>query len=130
MLRTFFLTFLLTLFYINCFCQSDEIKIANQYYNNEEYDKALPLYQKISRNTGDMAIVYNNHLSTLLTLKNFSDAEKLIKKIIKAYPDNIYYKADEYLLVLSQKGEEKSDKEFQTFVKEVKSNPELSTKTA
>jgi tetratricopeptide (TPR) repeat protein len=101
----------------------DEIKIANEYFNNGEFEKARLSFEKLSKKNDNLPYIYKNYLSTLTTLKQIDQAEKFIKKTVKAYPDNIFYKADHYLLVLGINGEQKSEKEFTALLNPIKNDP-------
>jgi TolA-binding protein len=56
-------------------------QLADQYLNNGEFDKAAVLYDKLYDR--DPWGTYPNYLRALLGLKNYSEAEKLVKKMIK-----------------------------------------------
>jgi tetratricopeptide (TPR) repeat protein len=59
-------------------------QLADQYFINAEYDKAAVIYDKLFDK--DPYSVYPNYLRTLLALKNYSEAEKTVKKMIKKNP--------------------------------------------
>jgi tetratricopeptide (TPR) repeat protein len=104
--------------------QSDEIKIANEYFNNGEFEKARISFDKLAKNQQNLPVIYNNYLNTLIYLKQIDPAEKFIKKMVKTFPDNITYKADHYILVSENNGHEKTNKEFQAIINELKNDPE------
>src|SRR3569832_939423 len=56
-------------------------QLADQYFYNGEFDKAAVIYDKLFDK--DPWNIYPNYLRTLLNLKNYADAEKLVKKMIK-----------------------------------------------
>ena len=68
-----------------CQVSTDE-QLATHYYQNKEYDKAIPYYEKIysKHPTGNN---YHNYLECLVQTKDYKDAEKTIKKQIH-YDDN------------------------------------------
>jgi tetratricopeptide (TPR) repeat protein len=101
----------------------DEIKIANEYFNNGEFEKARISFEKLARNNQNIPAIYTNYLHTLINLRASEQSEKFIKKAIKAFPDNIFYKADHYFLVSEINGEQKSEKEFQALVNFIKNDP-------
>ncbi len=67
-------------------------QLADQYFNNFEYDKAVTLYDKLFDK--DPFGTYPNYLKCLLALKKYGDAEKLVKQISKKGPDNPSYAVD------------------------------------
>jgi tetratricopeptide (TPR) repeat protein len=103
--------------------KDDEIKIANEYFNNGEFEKAKISYEKLAKNNDHIPLIYKNYLSTLNYLKLNEQSEKFIKRAIKVYPDNILYKADHYFLIQEIEGEQKSEKEFQSLLNPIKNDP-------
>ena len=122
-----FLAFLLT---GNAFAQDDNIEIANEYYAGGQYEKAKNYYEKIAKKTENLPAIYENYLATLVRLKDDEEAEKLIKKLIKSTPDNLFYRLDHYLFVTPTQGEEKTEKEFSSIVSDIKQNVALVEKAA
>jgi TolA-binding protein len=70
----------------------NERQLADQYFNNFEFDKAAAIYDKLFDK--DPFSVYPNYLRTLVALKNYSEAEKIVKKIIKKNSANPAYQVD------------------------------------
>lgn len=116
-LRTLFLSGVLLFFSVQLIAQqSQDRQLADQYMASAEYDKAAELYEKLSER--DPFGTYPNYLRCLLAMKDYSGAEKLIKKISKRNPDNITYLSD-LGFVYQQKGE--NDKARQQYDKAIKS---------
>jgi len=65
--------------------QNDSL-LAQQFYRNGEYDKALSLYEQLYKSKNGANIFYNDYLNTLLKLKQYDEAEKIINKRIKENP--------------------------------------------
>ena len=77
-----------------CHSQSEtDKKLAIQHFQNEEYDKAVLLYEKLHNNSG-LIHYYNYYLDCLLKLNYFKKAEKLTKKEIKKNPEKPIYQVD------------------------------------
>ncbi|MCD4736630.1 MAG: hypothetical protein K8R53_11345 [Bacteroidales bacterium] len=70
-----------------------EEQLAGEYFRNKEYDKAAELYKKLFE-AKTSSIYYSYYLYCLIELKNFKEAEKVVKKQIKAYPYNTKYIVD------------------------------------
>jgi tetratricopeptide (TPR) repeat protein len=127
---------LINIFFLMVICgtyalaQDSEIKIANEYFNNGEFEKARVSFEKLAKNQQNLPVIYNNYLNTLIYLKQIDPAEKFIKKMIKSFPDNITYKTDHYILISEKDGQEKTNKEFQNIINEVKNDPERVEKLA
>ena len=73
--------------------QSQEEQLALQYYKDKEYDKAVELFEKIHAKKPDSYIYYYYYYA-LLELERYNDAEKMLKKQVKAYPNVLRYKVD------------------------------------
>ena len=73
--------------------QSQDEQLALQYYKEKEYDKAVELFEKIHAKKPD-SYIYYYYYHSLLELERYSDAEKMLKKQVKAYPNVQRYKVD------------------------------------
>ncbi|MGP8214196.1 MAG: tetratricopeptide repeat protein [Bacteroidia bacterium] len=73
----------------NCFAQSatDE-ELAQQYYFDKQYDKAVVYYEKIYAKRPSK-MVYHNYLDCLIQTKDYKTAEKVIKKQTHLDPTNL-----------------------------------------
>jgi len=122
--RFFFIVILVIYNAFSAFSQSDEIRIANEYFSAGEFEKAKDSYDKLAKGEENLLVIYHNYLNTLLALKLTSDAEKLTKKMMKEFPEDIAYRVDHYLVNIEISGPDKSEKEFQSLLNEIKLNPE------
>lgn len=114
------LTFCLS-FPVDVLAQSDD-KIAVEYMEKGDYEKAAILFAKIVKKEHDLT-VYENYRKTLIQLKQLKDLDKYIKKQIKNDKDNLLFAID---LGLNQKmkGDENGAKKyFSKFLKEHLLNP-------
>ena len=73
--------------------QSQEEQLALQYYRDKEYDKAVELFEKIHNKKSD-SYIYYYYYHALLELERYDDAEKMLKKQVRAYPNVQRYKVD------------------------------------
>ena len=73
--------------------QSQDEQLAMQYYKDKEYDKAVELFEKIHAKKPD-SYIYYYYYHALLELERYDDAEKMLKKQVKAYPNVQRYKVD------------------------------------
>src|SRR3972149_5523928 len=72
--------------------QSDD-RLAAQYYDNKEYDKAVIFYEKLFDKTHSSAY-YVRLLTCFTELKEYNNAEKLIKREIKNFPYQLEFWTD------------------------------------
>ncbi len=107
----------------NCLAQkTDDIQLANEYYINGELEKAGDLYEKLAETTKNIPIIHNNYFTLLLELREYKTADKYLKKIIKTFPQNVYYQIDKGVLIRQQGDLEESDKYFRQFIETNKGN--------
>lgn len=109
-----FLIFFFSLSSVFAQMQQDR-QLADQYFNNAEYEKAEPLYDKLMDR--DPFGTYPQYLRCLMAMKEYDKAEKLAKKISKKQPDNLSYYVD-LGYIYEAKGE--SDKAKQQYEKAIK----------
>ena len=73
--------------------QTNQGKLAYQYYQSGEYDKAITLYKELNKKS-----VYNAYFTTylncLLQIEDYKEAEKLVARIVKKFPKSLHYKVD------------------------------------
>jgi len=112
----FLLIFLLLAGVISAQPPTGNRQLADQYMSNFEFEKAAALYDKLYDK--DPFGTYPNYLKCLIALKNYTEAEKLVKNISKKNPSNPGYTVD-----LGYIYESKGDlsKAKQTYDKAVKS---------
>ena len=109
----------------NIFSQNttDE-QLAAQYYQNKEFDKAVVYYEKLysKKNT---ELYYTYYLNCLLELKDYSKAEKVVKRAAKQNPDQLKYLVDLGYVYLASGDKEKATKQYQESIKQIKENQQV-----
>ena len=93
-------------------------QLADQYLMNAEYEKAAILYDKLMDR--DPFGTYPQYLRCLLALKDYDEAEKLVKKIIKRQPDYPAYLVDLGYVYSSQGEDDKAKQQFDKAIKGMK----------
>jgi tetratricopeptide (TPR) repeat protein len=71
-----------------------EQNLALQYYQNEEYEKAVELLEKLYSKDPSPNLYYRYYYNTLLKLKQYDKLGKILKKNIKHHPEDIFYVVD------------------------------------
>ncbi|MCU0417553.1 MAG: hypothetical protein MUE33_10260 [Cytophagaceae bacterium] len=75
--------------------QTDYFQLSKEYYNNHDYEKAYATYTALLKKEENIYKIYPDYLETLYQLRKEDEAEKIIRKLIKAQaPDNEYYRVD------------------------------------
>lgn len=72
---------------------SNESQLAIQYYRNQEWEKAMLLYEKLYKESPTY-VNYNYYFYCLIQTRNYQEAERLTKKQIRTYPDKLRYRVD------------------------------------
>jgi len=96
-----FLFFKLALIYSSAFSQTppDDIAIAHEYFVNREYEKAKLMFDKLAKQEKSLQAIYNDYTAVLMVQKEFTALEKFMKRILKTFPANAQYKADNYIFL-------------------------------
>lgn len=63
-------------------------RLAMSYYQNKDFDKALLIYKELYK-TSPKHYYYSYYLNCLIYLNAYKEADKLVKKQLKAQPGNI-----------------------------------------
>ena len=86
-----------------------DLQLAQKYYIDAEYEKAILYYNKIAEEPNYKLKIYNNYYSSFIELKQLKNAEKLCKYIIKDFPNKLSTVVDLGLVYgLNNKLEKKS----------------------
>ena len=62
--------------------EGSDQQLAQYYYSNSEFDKALSYYQRLFEKEGNK-FNFNRYYECLVKTSNFKEAEKLLKKQIR-----------------------------------------------
>jgi len=92
--KILFTIFIVAVCATNGFTQKNtDNKLADQYYSNKEYDKAIIYYQKLFDKTQSPAY-YVRLLNCFIELKEYKNAEKLIKRQVKRHSFQLEFYTD------------------------------------
>jgi tetratricopeptide (TPR) repeat protein len=78
----FIIAFLLLVSHIFIFGQDEKLRLAYQYYQEKDYQKAAVLFEELYEQN-NVQVYFSYTIDCLLELKEFQQAEKLIKKQIR-----------------------------------------------
>ena len=99
-----------------------DLQLAQKYFIDGDYEKAILYYEKISQEEKYIDKIYKNYRATLLELERFKAAEKLCKNLIKNQPLKLNLLVD---LAIIYELDHKPPKKIQLFEKavlQIKSN--------
>ncbi|MES2836354.1 MAG: tetratricopeptide repeat protein [Bacteroidota bacterium] len=101
----------LLLLFFKSYAQVDLEKIAKQYQDNKEYDKALELYEHLFNQSPEKKY-YKSLITCYYEIPDYKSAEKLIKKQIKRNPADPSFDVDLGNLYEKQGEKEKAQKHY------------------
>lgn len=76
------------------FAQTEKAKLANEYYQNGEQEKALSLYEELRKEKNNIPLIHSNYFELLMAQDDMKKVEKYLDYVTKNYPDNFFYKAN------------------------------------
>lgn len=119
---------------LSSFAQTADDELAAQYFANEEYDKAEILYKKLHKKDPESVYIYQNYLECLLKLDMVADAEKMVAKQTKKFPDRPIYGVDLGYVYGLQGNDKEKDKLYNDLINEtverIKSSISVPTSSA
>ncbi|MGB0526102.1 MAG: tetratricopeptide repeat protein [Flammeovirgaceae bacterium] len=99
-----------------------EIALANEYYSQGEWEKAISLYEKIVKDPKRIEKVHRNYFRSLVRLGELKTAEKYLKRQLRTYTFHPMFNID-YGLLLQEKGDmEGMAKHYNNFLESIKSD--------
>jgi len=107
-----------------------DVQLADQYFSNAEFDKAVVLYEKLwSKNPGNSQF-YQNYLTCLTELKQYDDAEKMIRKQTKKFPDDLSLYVDLGGIYQKQGNQKAANAQYEEAISKITPNMPQITKLA
>lgn len=98
---------------LQAFAQTESTEpLAIQYYQNGEYDKALPLFEVLFNKTPDPRF-YQYYLDCLVRTGDFKTAEKFVSRQQKKHPDDPRYLVDLGYVFQLAGNEKESHKQYE-----------------
>jgi TolA-binding protein len=96
-----------------------DIQIANEYFLKGDKQKALTMYESLARRPENIQQIHENYLALLIDLGKFRDAENYVERLVKKNEDRLNYRLDLGLVYLRSGDEQKADRYFKTFIKNI-----------
>ncbi len=97
--------------------QDSEIRIANEYFLKGDKEKALAMYQSLSKNVDNIPAIHANYFNLLLDMGKYKEAEDYVERVIRKADDRISYKVDLGLVYVRSGELPKADKYFKALIK-------------
>jgi tetratricopeptide (TPR) repeat protein len=103
----------LTLVFLFCvsfaFSQTNDSQIAQQFYQNGEYEKAIDIFKNLSKGN-NFHLYYHPYFNSLVNTKNYEEAEKLSLRMTKKISNSYIYFVDLYMVQLKNGNDRKAKK--------------------
>ena len=123
---------LLSLFFIfsSILLQAQESRLAEQYYQNGEYEKAGVLYKKLYEEQNYNDYYFERYVECLISLEEYAACEDAIKKQLKKRPDQVQLYVTYGNLYERQNKEDAARKQYQNAIKQLSADRFIITKLA
>ncbi len=121
----FLFTFAFSLTHTTAQTSTDEA-LAEQFYQNKEFDKALDYYEKLYNKKSSQQF-YTPYLNCLLELKDFKKAEKIVKKQIKQNQESPDLIVDLGTIYARSDNSDKAKTTWEQAVKSIKQDEQIFT---
>jgi TolA-binding protein len=99
--------------------KTGDAALAKQYLEKGEFAKAEVLYKELISENDRFPLLYADYLQTLLGLKKYRDAEKLVKKAQKKFPQQPVYEVDLGVVYEASGDKEKAKKQFEKIISQL-----------
>lgn len=96
---------------------AQEARLARIYFANQEYEKAATLYKKLYDKNHTNDYYFERYFVTLLELEDYKEAEKVVKKAIKASPEKVERYVDYGTLFERESKMEKANEQYEKAIK-------------
>ncbi len=110
-----FLLILLLIFTVFfAFAQTKEdknIQLANHYYQNQDYKKAIIFYESLSEQSRYIQVIHEQFFKALLFEKAYKTCKSYFKRVLKWFPNDPQYNID-YGVYLTKIGKEQQALDF------------------
>lgn len=81
-----FLWTIIYLFFFAVIASGQDTRLAEQYYQDGEYEKSAQLYQQLAAENSRNSFFFDRYIASLMALDQYKEAEDAIKKQIKKDP--------------------------------------------
>ena len=124
------LTSLILIIPFLAFGQQNNAKLAQRYFYDGEYEQAAYWYEKLYKSNTRNDYYFDRYTDCLLQLERYDDAERVIEKQIKAYPDNVRLYVTKGKLYETQYEDDKAKQMYQLAIDRLTGNKYKITKLA
>lgn len=110
--------FVSLIFWANIAYSQNKSELANNLFEQNEYEKATFIYEDLASENPDQQIYYDRYVQCLVKTNNQKKAVKFIRKKSKKQPDPLNYMVDECWVLSTDKNTENESKKLFDFISE------------
>jgi tetratricopeptide (TPR) repeat protein len=101
---------------------AQDARLAREYFSNGEYEKAADIYKELHEKDKGNDYYFERYLTTLFEIERYEEAERIIKRALKNYPDKIERYVDYGNLYAKQNQKDKANEQYDKAVKALTAN--------
>ncbi len=121
-MRHLIISILLVLISLSAFSQRDsDSRLALKYYQDKDFDKASKIYERLY-NDSQSEVYFTYYIRCLISLEDYENAEKVLKKQIRKKPKNKSYEVQLGNIYKLQGSGEEAAEQFEHAIKKVEHN--------
>lgn len=98
---------------------AQESRLAQQYYQSGEFEKASTLYQKLHSDNANNDFYFDRYINCLIALEQYGECEKIIKKELKKNPKKVQLYVTYGNLFERQYKEEQAKEQYMRAIKKL-----------
>ena len=114
-----FLVFTMSLAFLPFVASGQDSKLAQQYYQDGEFEKAAVLYQKLYDQQNKNDYYFDRYIECLLAIEQYDEVENALKKGLKEDPNNIRLYVTYGNLYERQFMEDKANEQYEKAIKKM-----------
>lgn len=107
-----------------------DARLAQQYFQNGEYEKAAVYYEQLFNLNEENDFYLNRYVDCLLAIEAYEECEKVIKRQIRRTPDNVNLYVTYGKLYERQYLEDEAEQQYQTAIDNLSRDPFIITRLA
>lgn len=128
-MKKFYLTFVFAIFGAGILL-AQPAKLAQQYFQNGEYEKAAVLYEQLYQTNERNPYYFDRYVDCLINLEEFDEAERVIKRQLRRTPENVSLYVIAGKLYERQLREEEAQAQYEAAIKNLPANQYTITRLA
>ncbi|MDJ1502625.1 tetratricopeptide repeat protein [Xanthocytophaga agilis] len=107
-----------------CWGQQQDIKLADEYLQQNDPEKAREIYRKLIKEEKVISVIQRKYVQTLQKLQAWDEAEKFLKKQAKSSSEHPIYKAELAVIQDLQGKKDEAQKSVNRLIDDIKKNPQ------